>query len=455
MINLDNFFKPKSVAIVGVSRNPEKVGHVLFRNLLDNGYPGNVYIVNNNAEKISNYKCYKSVLDIKNKIDLAIIAVPYQFVLGIVKECNKKNVKDILIITSGFSEVGNKALEDELRNFINKNKIRMIGVNGLGILDVHNKMDSLFLPRHRLKRPQAGGISFVCQSGAVGSTILDLAAEKRHKFAKFVSYGNATSIDESDIIEYLSKDKNTRVICLYVEGVKDGKKFIDVMKKVTEKKPVIVIKGGITEEGNKAALSHTGSLAGSSEVYFGIFKQVGLIKADTLGQMLDYASIFENSIKPKGNRVFVITNGGGYGILSTDAISLDKNLEMAKLDKKTVLALKKNLHKMVNVTNPLDLLGDANTSSYTIALENCINDDNVDVILLIVLYQTPLISTDVVDIIIEYNDLKKKPIVVVSAGGEFTEVLSKDLDENGIATYTFPDEAVKSISALVEYYVKK
>jgi len=454
MINLNNFFKPKSVVIVGVSRNPNKVGHVLFRNLLDGGYQGDVYIVNRSTARVLDFKCYKSVLKINKKIDLAIISVPAKFVLDIVKECNKKKIKDVLIITSGFAEVGDIKLENKLREFVNKNKMRMIGPNCLGILDPSNSLDTLFLPRYRMKRPDAGGISFVCQSGAIGSTILDLATEMGHKFAKFVSYGNATTIDESDIIEYLGEDKDTKVICLYVEAVRDGRKFIEVMNKVTKKKPVVVIKGGMTEEGNKATLSHTGSLAGSVEVYFGVFKQVGIIRADNLNEMLNYASVFEKLMKPKGNRVQVITNGGGFGILSADAISLNKNLEMAKLSSKSISGLKKKLSKLVSLSNPLDLVGDASTESYKLALEYCMDDKNIDAILLIVLYQTPLITTDIVDVISEMNELKKKPIIVVSAGGEFTEVLSESLESNGMVTFTFPEEAVKSMSALVEYYVK-
>ncbi len=454
MINLDNFFKPRSVAIIGVSRDPNKVGHVLFRNLLDNGYNGFVYVVNKNADRILNYKSYKSVLDIPYKVNLAIISVPANSVMQTVKECNKKKIKDILIVTSGFSEIGNIELENELKDYINKSRIRMIGPNCLGILCPASKMDSLFLPRYRLKRPESGGISFVCQSGAVGSTILDLAAEKKHKFAKFISYGNATTIDESDLIDYLGEDEDTKVICLYVEAVKNGKKFLEVARKVSVKKPIIAIKGGITDAGNKAILSHTGSLAGSAEVYFGVFKQCGIINANTLNVMLNYASIFENSIKPRGNRVQVITNGGGYGILASDAISLNKYLKMAELSKKTIEGLRKSLSSLASLHNPLDLVGDARTENYKVALEYCMNDNNIDIILLIVLYQTPLITTDIVDIIIEYNDLKKKPIIVVSAGGEFTEMLSKSLYENKIITYTFPEEAVQSIGALVEYHVK-
>ena len=291
MLNLNNFFKPKSVAIIGASRKRGKVGNVIVENLLHSKFKGKIYPVNPKAKKILNLKCYSSVLKIKKKIDLAVIAIPALFVLESIKECSKKGIKDVLILTSGFSEIGNKQLENNLKDYLTKNKIRCIGVNCLGILDSHSGLDTIFLPRNKLKRPEAGNISFVSQSGAVGSAILDLAAFNKHKFAKFISYGNATTIDETDILEYLANDKDTKVICLYLEGIKNGKKFIKVLKEVTKKKPIIAIKGGTSEQGSKAALSHTGSLAGDSKVYTGIFKQLNIIQAETLEDMLDYAYI--------------------------------------------------------------------------------------------------------------------------------------------------------------------
>ncbi|MFH1592572.1 MAG: CoA-binding protein [Candidatus Woesearchaeota archaeon] len=454
MINLDKFFKPKSIAVVGVSRNPSKVGHVLYRNLIDGKFPGKIFIVNRKAEKILEKKSYKSVRRIKEKIDLAIIAVPAQYVPAIVKDCHKKDIRDLIIISSGFSEIGNTELEKGLKEYLTKNKIRMIGVNCLGILDTHSKLDSIFLPRYKLERPLPGGISFVTQSGAVGSTVLDLSAKRGYNFAKFVSYGNGTAIDESDIIEYLGKDKQTKVICLYLEAVKDGKKFIKVMREVSKKKPIIALKGGLTKEGNKATLSHTGSLAGDAEVYLGVFKQVGVINADTIEEMLNFASIFEKSIKPDSNRVQVITNGGGHGILCTDAISENSKLKLATLSKDTIRILRLKFPDIVTVGNPMDLVGDATTRRYKTAMEYCMRDKNIDILLVVALYQTPLLSADVVDVIAEYNDYKKKPIIVVSTGGEFTEVLREALNKNNVVTFTFPKEAVKAIGALVEYYIK-
>jgi|SRR3989344_2201034 len=453
-MDLNNFFKAKNVAIVGVSKDPKKVGHVIFRNLLDANFRGNLYLINPNAYQILNREVYKSISEIRDQIDLAVIAIPAKKVLDAIKDCGKKNIKNVIVVSSGFKEIGNEKLESQLKELVNKFKINLIGPNCLGIFDASTKLDTLFLPRYRLKRPNPGGISFISQSGAIGSAILDLVTTQNYGIAKFVSYGNATTIDESDILEYLGADKETKVICMYIEAVKDGKKFIDVAKKVSRIKPIIVMKGGLTEEGNKATLSHTGSLAGIGEVYYGAFKQAGIIIAHTLGEMFNYAKILEKSILPKGNRIQIITNGGGYGILSTDAI-IKNDLKLAEISKDTIKKLKKVMPEIVIISNPMDLVGDATTERYQVAIENCLNDKNVDILLINLLYQTPLISTDIVDVITEINDLKKKPIILVSTGGEFTELLKKSLEENNIPCYTFPEEAVNSIKALTDYYLKK
>jgi len=449
-MNLDKFFKAKSIAIVGVSQNPSKVGHVIFRNLIDSGYKGDIFIINPNTKEILGYKSYKKIYDIKNEIDLAVIAVPVDLVFQVLEDCNKKRVKNIIIVTSGFKEIGNYQLENKIRNFLIQNKIDMIGVNCLGVLDTYTNVDTLFLPRFRLKRPPKGGISFISQSGAVGSTILDLAAKNDYGFSKFISYGNATQIDESDLMDYLINDKQTKVICMYIEGVVDGKKFIETAKKATRKKPVLVLKGGITEESNTATISHTGSLAGDAAIYKGVFKQTGIIQVSTMEEIFDYSKLLENSIKPKGRRIQVITNGGGFGIITTDSI-IKNDLVLAELSDSSKKILKKNFPPIAQIHNPLDLLGDANTERYKLAIETCMNDSNIDIILVIALLQTPLVTVDIVDVITELNDIKKKPIIVVCTGGNFTQVLKDSLEENGVPTFTFPENAVKSINSLVDY----
>ncbi len=452
MQDFDNFFSAKSIAVVGVSRDNRKVGHVIFRNFMDAEYKGNVYPVNPNAEDILGKKAYKSILDIKEKLDLVIIAVPAEAVFKVVEECHRKKVSHVVMVTAGFKEEGRYDLDKKLEDLLRKYKIKVIGPNCLGTFDAYTKLDSLFLPRYRLQRPKEGGISFVCQSGAVGSSILDLATKDGYGFSKFISYGNAMNVDEADLIDYLSRDEKTKVICLYVEGVKDGKKFITIAREVSKKKPIIAIKGGKTAEGSKAAMSHTGSMAGSADVYTGIFRQCGVIEVNSLEEMFEAAKALEKCIKPKGKRVMVVTNGGGYGILSTDAI-IKNGLQMAELSRESIKFAKTNLPR-IQPHNPIDLLGDANTEGYKNAIQMAMADTNIDILLLVVLYQTPLVTTDVVDIIIEARDMKKKPMVVVSAGGEFTEILSKNVEANNVPTFTFPENAVRAIKHLVDYYGK-
>ncbi len=453
-MDLNKFFKAKNIAIVGVSKDPKKLGHVIFRNLIDGNFQGNIFLVNPNANLILNKKVYKNLISIEDEIDLAIIAVPAKIVPQIIKDCGKKKIQNVVIISSGFKEIGKEKLENEVKDLLDKFKIKCCGTNCLGVFDSSTRLDSLFLPRYRLKRPKPGGISFISQSGAVGSAILDLATTQNYGISKFISYGNATNLDESDFLEYLGEDKETKVICMYIEGVKDGQKFLKIAKRISKIKPIIAIKAGITKEGSKAAISHTGALAGESEVYFAAFKQANINRAASLEEVFNFARILEKTIQPRGNKIQIITNGGGYGILTTDAV-IKNNLNLAGLDKKTISSLKKQFPELVVVSNPMDLIGDATTERYRIAIEACLNDNNVDILLLIVLYQTPLIDTSILDIITEFNDLKKKPIIVVSTGGEFTDVLKRSLEDNGIANFTFPEEAVKSIKALVDYYSKK
>lgn len=455
MVNLSPFFAPKSIAVIGVSRNPNKVGHVIFKNLIEGGFEGEIIPINPETNQILNYKVFASITHVKKKVDLAIIAVPAELVMKVTHECHQAGVKHVLILTAGFKEAGKADLEEALAKYLRATKMRCIGVNCLGIYDAYNKIDALFIPRYRLRRPQPGGISFVCQSGAIGAAITDIATEQHHKFSKFVSYGNATDVDESDLLEEISEDKNTKVICLYLEGVKDGEKFYKTLMNVARKKPIVALKGGLSAAGSQAALSHTGSLAGAREVYEGIFKQTGVIQVETLEEMFDVASIIEKGLVFKGGKTLVMTNGGGYGILSTDYISQTKHLSMAQLSKKTVQELRKAFPPHVNVHNPLDLVGDATTDRYRVALEICVQDEGIDAILLIALYQTPLITTDIVEVISEMHRQTKKPIVVVSTGGEFTENLSDALEESGLPTFSFPERALAAMNKLVWYETKK
>ena len=443
---LSAFFKAENIALIGASHEPNKIGNVLMKNLLKNK---TVFPVNPNADVIMNRHSFKSVLEIEDKIDLAIIAVKAEFVPEVVEQCGKKKIKNVIIISSGFSEIGNEKLNEQLRLKLEKYNIKCIGPNCLGIYDSYSELDAIFLTPQRLKRPIQGKISFVSQSGALGGAMLDNMAEKRMGISKFISYGNALNLNECDYLEYLMNDENTGVVCLYVEQIKDGKRFLEVAKKLTKSKPLIVFKGGVTEAGNKAALSHTGSLAGDSKIYEGVFKQVGAIQVENLEDLFSVANLFEKfgNLK-KGVKIQTITNGGGYGIICTDQIAKN-NLKLAEFSSKTREKLKKELPAIINIGNPIDLMGDVTNERYKIVLNACLEDSNIDIILLVVLYQTPLINEDIVDVILEAYEKNKKPIVVVIPKSSESSV-TDSLSEKGVVLFEFPENAIRVLKKFIE-----
>ncbi|MBS3171985.1 CoA-binding protein [Candidatus Woesearchaeota archaeon] len=440
---MKEFFRPKSIAVIGVSREENKIGHVIFKNLLEAKFK--VYPITPNAQEILGVRCYSSVAEVKDNIELAIICVHQSLVMSILEDCNYMKIKNVLIISSGFSEVGNVKAEEELKEYTTKNNIRVIGPNCLGLYDAYSNLDCIFIPKEKLRRPNKGGVSFVCQSGALGGAVLDLLASKHVGFSKFISYGNAVDINESDLLQYLNKDKHTKVICLYVEGIKNPEKFFNICKKI--KKPIIVLKGGLTEKGSKAAMSHTGSMAGEKEVFYGIFDQLNLVRVDSLEQMFDVAMLFDKEIKLKGNKILVLTNGGGFGIISADGIELSKNLKMTELSLNVKRRLWKELPPTVNIGNPLDIVGDANDERYKFALENVMNDKNVDCVLVIVLYQTPTLDEKVLEVIAKFN---KKPMILVATGSN-----PEYLKNLNLVSFDFPEKAISALDKLVGYYNKR
>jgi len=445
-MNLDPFFHAKHIAIIGASREPGKVGNTVLKQLMGRNFK--LYPVNPQAGKILGMKSYASVLQIPAEVELAVIATPGATVPTILDQCGKKKIKHVIIISAGFKEIGNTKLEKELQDKLKGNNITCIGPNCLGVFDAHTHMDTLFLPKERLKRPRPGVISFISQSGATGSAVLDLAAYENYGFAKFISYGNAANVDESDLLNYLAKDPDTGVICIYVEGIKDGKKFLASAKKC--KKPVIILKGGVTEAGGKAALSHTGSLAGSADVYMGAFKQANIVIAHTLEEMFEYAKIFEKTkVLAHGNKVQIITNGGGYGILSADAL-IHHNLVLAKPGN-PIKSLRKQFPPMVIVGNPIDVLGDATLERYQLAIEAAVKDVHNDSIVLVVLTQTPLIDESLVKLMRGVIKTSPKPIVLVITGSQYSLDLRRRFEAAGVPCFTFPDNAVRALAAYTAY----
>ena len=448
MTTLKHFFSPKTVAVIGASREKGKVGHDIVKNLVQHGYQGTIYPVNPKAEDIVGLKTYANLKDIRDAIDMAIIVVPAQYVGKVVDECAEKKIDSIVVISAGFKESGIEGAirEKELCQKITRHAMRLLGPNCLGLIDTQSCLNASFAA----DMPERGNIAFFSQSGALCTAILDWAADECVGFSKFISMGNKTDINEVDLINAMYEDENTKVILGYLEGVKNGEDFIAAAGKITKKKPLIVVKSGGTAAGSKAASSHTGTLAGSERAFDAAFKQSGVIRANTIEQLFDYARMFSYQQLPKGARVALITNAGGPGIIAADAIERSA-LKMAEFSKDTIEILRHSLPPMANVYNPIDVLGDAKSDRYRLVIENVIKDPNVDAILAIL---TPQAMTEIektAEAICEIASYADKTIATSFMGGKRIKSALKIMCQRKVPNYPFPERAISAIEAMYQY----
>jgi acyl-CoA synthetase (NDP forming) len=311
-------------------------------------------------------------------------------------------------------------------------------------------VDTIFNPRYKMGRPEKGMISFISQSGATLCIIMDWMAHKCYRGAKFISYGNALNTDEADLIEYLVSDPDTGVICVYMEGIKNGRKFFEIAKANSRKIPIIALKGGVSDAAVNAVSTHTGSLAGAPEIYRAMFRQAGVIEASDLEQVFDFARVLSTQPMPRGKRIQIITNGGGFGVLMTDCIA-KSGMELAGLNDEYYGELKKLISDHVVIRNPLDLTGDSSAEMYIEAIKGAMADPDVDMVAVILLLQLPTLAADIVEMVSEQNKTKKKPMIIISAGGEYTEVLKKSMEDYGIPCFSYPERAAMAMKALYDY----
>ncbi|MCM8772613.1 MAG: acetate--CoA ligase [Candidatus Omnitrophica bacterium] len=442
------FFKPESVALIGASTNPEKLGFKILKNLIEGGFKGKIYPVNPKGENILNLKCYKSISEIPYFVELAIIVVPAEFVCDIAEECGKKGVKGLIVISAGFKEIGEegKKREEKLKEIIKKYGVRLIGPNCLGIIDTRNKLNASFA----FEMPPEGKISFITQSGALGTAILDWAIKENVGLSKFVSFGNKADVNEIDLIEELKDDEDTNVILLYLEGVSEGRKLIEVARKTISKKPIIIVKAGKTESGAKSASSHTGSLAGSDIAFNSAVKQSGIIRANTVEELFDYALIFSYQPILKGNRIAIITNAGGPSVMAVDMIE-EKGLLLSRFSEKTINLLKKYLPPVSSINNPVDILGDAKADRYEKAVEAVLSDENVDGIIVILTPQIVTQPYETAQSIVRTSKKYEKCVISCFMGGKRVEEGIKILKENGIPNYPTPERAVIALKGMDDY----
>ncbi|MCR4336077.1 MAG: CoA-binding protein [archaeon] len=453
---IEAFFSPEKAAVIGASNKKGSVGYTIFENL-KKSKTKKVFPINPKYKKIQGVKAFSSIQKIKEKIDLAVIVVPAIVVPASLEECMKAKVKAVIIVSAGFSEIGEKKLTNQIESLIKKYpNTRVMGPNCVGVTDSFTGVDTTFFERSRMKTPKKGNLSFISQSGALGSMILDWVATQEFGVNKFCSYGNAMDVDEADLLEYFGNDKQTKVITMYLEGARDGRKFFEVAKRVSKKKPIIILKGSRNEETQKAAASHTGSLAGSSKVYEAVFHQSGIIEADDLLDLFNIAKILEKEPLPKGNRVQIITNGGGFGIVTADQI-ISNGLKLSKLSKESIKNLKNIMPTDSTISNPMDLRGDADIPRYKVAIESALRDKNVDVVMVLVLFNLPTIEVKKLMSLKQARAKASKPTIVCAIGSDYTEKYMDTIEKAGFTTFNYPSVAAKAVKAMVSYakFLKK
>lgn len=444
---LQNLLYPKTIAIVGASRSPGKVGHEIVANLVNGKFEGKIVPVNPSADSVLGIKCYPDLKSIPNGIDLSIIAVPTPIVKPAIEDSIQAGAKAIIVITAGFKEVGEegKALEIEIAQICKSKGVDLLGPNCLGLLNTHHKMNASFA-KHM---PMTGGISVISQSGALCTAILDWAAGRHLGLAKLISMGNKADLCETDFLNAFADDTETKVIVGYLESIVSGDQFIKAAEAATTKKPVVIFKAGTTQAGVKAASSHTGSLAGADIAYGAAFTRSGVIRAETFEAMFDYATAFAMQPLPKGERVAIITNAGGPGIMAADAAE-NSGLKVTSLGGGTATALREKLPAAASVTNPIDVLGDADPDRYVMAVEAAQADESVDAIIVIMTPQAMTKPAETARAIAKCAN-NGKPILASFMGGEDVMPGRAELVAHNLPDYTSPERAIAALKAMWTY----
>lgn len=444
---LEPLLRPQAIAVVGASRKPGKVGHEIVANLLNSGFEGIVVPVNPAADEILGQKCASSLVSYGENVDLSMISVPAALVKAAVNDSLDAGAKAICIVTAGFREVGadGAELENEIASLCSSRRVRLLGPNCLGLINTHHGMNASFAKQ----MPRVGGISVMSQSGALCTAILDCAAGRHLGLAKLVSMGNKADLNEVDFLSAFAADNDTKVIVGYLESIGSGRDFVRAAEAAASAKPVVLLKAGTTKAGAKAASSHTGSLAGADIAYGAAFKQAGIVRAETFEELLDYATAFAMQPLPRGNRVAIITNAGGPGIMAADAVERS-GMQVAVLARNTATALRKKLPQAASIGNPIDVLGDADPERYATAVNAAQDDDSVDAIIVIL---TPQAMTRPADTARAVAGCLRgeKPVLVSFMGGQDVMPGREELVESNLPDYPAPERAVAALKAMREY----
>jgi acetyl coenzyme A synthetase (ADP forming)-like protein len=450
-LSLQSFFTPSSVAVIGASTNPDKLGYAVLDNLVNGGFLADgrtVYPINPKADEILGLKAYADVNQVLEDIDLAVVVIPYPVVPDAIRTCGEKGIPSVIVISAGFREAGMDGLEreQELLQIAKEYNIRLIGPNCLGVIDTITPMNASF----SAGMPPKGPMDFMSQSGALGTAILDWAQAGRLGLSKFVSLGNKADVNEIDLLAAWADDPGSRVILSYIEGLPDGGEFIRVARRVSKGKPVVALKSGVTQAGSRAVSSHTGSLAGSEQAYEAAFRQAGVIRANSLQDLFDYALAFGYLPPLKGDRIAIVTNAGGPGILATDALER-AGLALARFEPECIRALEKFLPDAASAANPVDVLGDARADRYQFALKQVVADPGVDAVLVIL---TPQAMTEIeatASVIAEVKQEVDIPVLACFMGEARVEAGTVVLDRSKIPNFGFPERAAMVYKAMSQY----
>ncbi len=446
--NLEAFICPDGVAVIGASRDPEKLGHGILSNILASGYKGNVYPVNPKTDEVLGLPSYPSVKDIPGKLDLAVIVIPERFVPDALRECGEKGLKAVIVITAGFGETGVEGFhrEQEITAIASEYGLRVIGPNCLGVIDTFCPINASFAA----SMPDQGNIAFMSQSGALCTAVLDLAVAKGIGFSRFVSLGNKADVDEAALLLKWKDDEHTAVVLAYIEGLPDGREFIDVARQVSARKPVVALKSGTTEAGSKAVSSHTGSLAGSEHAYEAAFQKAGVLRAESLQDIFDWGLAFAYQPLLEGPYIAIVTNAGGPGILATDGLER-AGLHLVQLETGTVQVLRDGLPGAANVYNPIDVLGDAGADRYALALKAALEDPNVNGVIVILTPQVMTEITETAELVSDLASQYDKPIIGCFMGEAKIRAGADILNRNRVPNFISPDRAVSALQAMWHY----
>jgi acetyltransferase len=459
--SLTPFFAPKGVVVIGASTSPEKLGYGVARNLIASGYRGAIHFMSQKSGELFEHPLYTNLRDVPDPVDLAILIVPTQATSETIEACGQRGIKAAIIVSAGFREVGAEgaALEQQCVDVARKYGVRLLGPNCIGTLDTHLPLDTTFL---QPPMPTQGSIGFISHSGAFAAAIIDWAREQCFGFSQIVSLGNQADVNETDVLPEVAKDKHTRVIVLYMEGVSDGAKFVQAASEITKHKPVITLKVGRFEAGQKAAASHTGALAGSEAAFDAAFAKAGILRAETAEQMFDWARALETY--PRGfdtpaksaqysttsnKGIAILTNAGGPGVIAADALETN-SLTLSQLTESTLEALSSYLPPSASVHNPVDMLASASPEAYATCLKILLQDENVTGVL-VILPPPPMFKTEeVAEKIIEVIQQFDKPVVISLMGSTLVANARSKFESSQVPSYPFPERAASALGALAK-----